>query len=105
MFGILDKIKLAIKFVQVFGKLALVVGLGIAGFIWSPIARLLFLGIALGAAGLFFLEYNHIFEVNKVIAQYCINPNTVPGGPKQMCWKASNPDDPRDMYGTWEPCE
>lgn len=100
MFGF---VRALFKFIEVFGKLAIVLAIGVAGALYSPICRGVFIGIVLGALGLFGLEYNHIFE--KTTQNYCINPNTVPGGPKKQCFIASDPTDPREMYGHWEACE
>ena len=58
LFKILQYIPAIFKFIRVFGTMLLVVGAGIAGFIYSPFFRSFFLGIAVGAAVLFGLEYS-----------------------------------------------
>jgi hypothetical protein len=105
IFDILNMVKAVFRFLEIFGKLILVVGIGIAGLLYSPWFKSAFLGFALGALTLFGLEYTHLFEKTTTDAHYCINPNTVPGGPKKQCWIASDPNDPREMYGHWEACQ
>lgn len=104
IFGIFPAIERAVKFLRVWGKLLLVVGPAIAGFLWSPVFRTFFLGIAVGAGLQFAVQYSEVFT-SLPEPNYCVNPNHVPGGPKKQCWMPSDPNDPRDIYGHYEACE
>lgn len=100
MSSIISSINAVVKFVQVWGKLLLVVGSGVAGFLYSPMFRQVFLGVAIGAVALFTLEYTNLFPPPQ--SQYCISPKADPNGPKCMTWVST--DDQRG-YGYWTVCK
>jgi hypothetical protein len=100
MFGLLDKLKALVHLVKVFGKLAVVVGPALAAFVYSPIFRQVFLGIAVGAAVMFGVLYADLFPPPQ--SSYCISPKADPNGPKCMKWVST---DDRRGYGYWRVCE
>jgi hypothetical protein len=100
MFGWVSKIQEAIRLLKIFGAAAVVVGGGIAGVIWSPFFRTFFLGVAVGGALLFGLEFSSVFS-HKTEPQICINPKVDPNGPVKRCWHST---DSRG-FGFWGECD
>lgn len=98
--GIFKAIEAVLKFVRVWGKLAVVVGPALAAVWYSPWFKQFFLGIAVGAGLLFSLQYTEIFAPPET--KYCISPTVDPNGPKCMKWNST--DDQRG-YGYWSVCE
>lgn len=101
--GIFQAIEAAVKFVRVWGKLLAVAGPALAAVWYSPWFKQFFLGIAVGAAVMFSVQYTEIFSTPKD-TPLCINPDSVPGGPVKRCWHRADPSDPRDI-GFWGDCD
>jgi hypothetical protein len=99
MFGLLSWIPRVLKFFRVWGKLLIVVGPAIAGFIWSPFFRTFFLGIAVGASLLFALQYSEFFTAP---IRDCFNPKVDPNGASCKQWVSTDKD---RGYGYWKTCD
>lgn len=78
-----------------------VVGVGVLGFLYSPLFKGAFAGLAVGAIALTVLQYGFVSFRQKE-PQVCVHPPTDPNGPIKQCWRST--DDQRG-YGYWEPCE
>jgi hypothetical protein len=92
-------ISAVVRFVRVWGKLAVVVVPAIAGFLWSPFFRTFFLGIAVGAGLLFAVQYSELFGA---AIKECFNPTVDPNGPVCRQWVSTDKD---RGYGYWKPCD
>ncbi len=75
----------------------IVIGLGVAGFLYSPLFKTAFLGVAVGAFALQLLNAD-IVSFGKQTPQYCIAPKADPNGPNKMCWKST---DNERGFGYW----
>ena len=102
LFRLLSYIPAIFKFIRVFGTALIVIGAGLAGFIYSPFFRSFFLGIAVGAAVLFGLEYSNFTFLPKTNTETCFNPKIDPNGPKCQIWVST---DDQKGYGYFKPCD
>lgn len=103
LFRLLSYIPAIFKFIRVFGTMLLVVGAGLAGFLYSPFFRTFFLGTAVGAALLFGLEYSSFsFFPKQADPAVCVHPKIDPNGPKCQMWVST--DDVRG-YGYFKACD
>lgn len=82
------------------GAFIAVVGFGALGFLYSPIFKTAFAGLAVGAIALTVLQYQFV-QFQQKEPQLCVHPATDPNGPIKQCWRST---DDRG-YGYWEPCE
>lgn len=84
-----------------FLNVIIIAGAGVLGFMWSPVFKSFFLGIAVGAVGLGVVNLD-IVNFNTMLAkpqpQYCINPSADPNGPAKQCWHKT---DDRG-FGYWD---
>lgn len=78
----------------------IVVGIGVLGFIYSPLFKQVFLGVAIGAIALTGLQRGLVSFAQKAPA-VCMHPNSDPNGPNCQRWHST---DDRG-FGFWEPCK
>ena len=90
----------ALHWLAYWGAFIGVVGFGVLGFLYSPLFKSAFAGLALGAIALTALQYGFV-QFRQKEPQICIHPPTDPNGPVCQRWHAT---DDRG-FGFWEPCE
>jgi hypothetical protein len=105
IFGIFHWIDVLWPWVVAFINVIVVGGVGVLGFMWSPLFKSFFLGIAVGAVSLGLINLD-IVNFNKMLAQpepqVCINPTTVdPNGPISRCFHKTD----ERGYGYWGACD
>lgn len=104
IFEIPHYIDIAWHWFVAFLNVIIICGVGVLGFMWSPIFKTFFLGIAVGAVGLAVVNLD-IINFNKMLAapqpQYCINPATDPNGPAKQCFHKTD----ERGFGYWGACD
>jgi hypothetical protein len=103
MFAFFEWLDVIWHWIVAFFNVIVVAGFGVLGFMWSPLFKEVFLGIAIGAIALAvvnldIINFSHMLA--KPAPQYCINPSVDPNGPVQRCWHKT---DDRG-YGYWGAC-
>jgi hypothetical protein len=105
IFGIFHWFDVLWHWIVAFINVIAVAGFGVLGFMWSPVFKSFFLGIAVGACALAAVNLD-IINFNKMLApekpQVCINPTTTdPNGPVARCFHKTD----ERGYGYWGACD